>query len=92
MIDPRTIIPEKLGTDKNPWRPGAENAPAYVATLSPTLAEQLKNSEGLEAKLTQADIEAAAVPEHHAAQMTRYLSLRSDGNANAMVKASIERN
>ena len=57
-----------------------------------TLAHQLKKFEGLEAKLTQADIEAAVVPEHHAAQMTRYLSLRSEGNENTMVKASIERN
>ena len=61
--------------------------------LSPTLGQQLKRVEALEAgKLAQADIDAAAEPEHHAAQMTRYLSLRSDGNANTMIKASIESN
>lgn len=32
------------------------------------------------------------VPEHHAHQMTRYLPLRSAGNANTMIKAFTERN
>ena len=59
--------------------------------LSPTLSQQLKKVEGLEAKLTIDDIEAAAVPEHHASQMSRYLLLRSEGNANTRVKASLER-
>jgi hypothetical protein len=48
--------------------------------------------ESLEAKLTIDDIETAAVPEHHAFQMSRYLLLRSEGNANTRVKASFERN
>ena len=56
------------------------------------MAQQLKKAEGLETKLTPADIEAAAVPEHHAHQMTRYFSLRSEGNAYTMIKAPIERN
>ena len=60
--------------------------------LSPILAQQLKKVEGFETKLTQVGIEATAVLEHHAAQMTRYLSLRSEGNARTMVKASIVRN
>ena len=47
--------------------------------------------EGLETKLTAADIEALAVPEHHAAQLSRYLYLRSEGHANTIVKASSDR-
>jgi len=64
---------------------------AYVSMLNPILSTQLKKVEGLEIKLTPDDIEAAAVPEHHAAQMTRYLFLRSEGNANTIIKASMER-
>ena len=48
--------------------------------------------EGLEAKLSPADIEAAAVPESHAQQLTRFLTLRSEGYANTMIKASVEHN
>ena len=92
LIDPKTMTPEKLGTGKGPRRQWAEDARADVAMLSPTLAQRLKRVEGLEAKLTRADVDAAAVPEHHAAQMTRYLSLRSERNANTIIKASMERN
>jgi len=88
LIDPKSMIPDKLGTDKTSWRQWAENTRAYVAMLSPTLSQQLKKVEGLEAKLTLDDLEAAAVPEHHASQMSRYLLLLSEGNANTRVKAS----
>ena len=90
MTDP-AMIPEKLGTDKNPRRQWVENTRACVAMFSPTLAQQLKKVEGLEAKLTQAAIEPAAVPERHDAQMTRYLPTRSEGIANTMIKTSMER-
>ena len=92
LIDPKTMIPEKLGTGKSPWRQWAEDTRAYVAMLSPILADQLKKVEGLETKLSQADIDAALVPEHHAQQLSRYLTLRSEGNPNTMIKASVERN
>ena len=62
-----------------------------MENLSPHLAGRLKEVEGLEAKLAQVDIEAAAIQESHAQQLTRYLSLRSEGNANTMIKASIDR-
>ena len=65
------MIPDKLGTDKTPWRQGAENTRAYVAMVSPTLSTQLKRVEGRETKLVTEDIDAAAVPEHHAAHMSR---------------------
>lgn len=44
LIDPKTMIPEKLG--KNPWRQWDEDTRAYVAMFSPTLAQQLKKVEG----------------------------------------------
>ena len=39
LIDPKSMIPDKLGTDKTPWRQWAENTRAYVAMLSPTLSQ-----------------------------------------------------
>jgi len=92
LIDPKTMIPDKLGTDKAPWKQWAEDTRAYVAMLSPMLSKNLKTVEGRETKLESVDFDAAAVPEHHAAQLSRYLSLRSEGHANTIVKASIERN
>ena len=62
MIDPKTMIPAKLGTGKRPWRQWAEDTRAYVAMLSPLLAQQLKNAEELETNLSQVDIDTAAVP------------------------------
>ena len=95
LVDPKTMAPEKLGSSKHPlpqgWRQWADDTRAYVENLSPHLASRLKQVEGLEAKLAQVDIEAAAIQESHAQQLTRYLSLRSEGNANTMIKASIER-
>ena len=91
MIGPKTMIPEKLGSSKSPWRQWAGDTRAYVAMLSPDLAKKLKTVEGLETKLVQVDIDADDIPESHAQQLTRYLCLRSEGNANTMVKASIER-
>ena len=44
LIDPKTMIPEKLGTGKNLWVQWAENTREYVAMLSPTLAQQFKRS------------------------------------------------
>ena len=72
LIDPKTMIPDKLSTDEAPWKKWAESTRAYVAMLSPTLSLQLEKVEGLENKLTTADIDAAKVPEHHAAQLSRY--------------------
>ena len=60
--------------------------------LSTTLAQQLKKVEGLETKLSPADIEAGTVFASHAQQLTRFLTLRSEGNASTMIKASVERN
>ena len=95
LVDPKTMAPEKLGSNKHPlpqgWRQWADDTRAYVENLSPHLASRLKQVEGLEAKLAQVDIEAAAIQESHAQQLTRYLSLRSEGNANTMIKASIDR-
>ena len=92
LIDPKTMIPDKLGTGKAPWKQWAEDTRAYVAMLSPMLSQHLKTVEGRETKLEPIDFDAAAVPEHHAAQLSRYLSPRSEGHANTIVKASIERN
>jgi hypothetical protein len=92
LIDPKSMIPDKLDTSKTPWRQWAESTRAYVSMLSPLLSTQLKKVEGLETKLTTEDIQQAAVPEHHAAQMTRFLLLQSVGNANTLIKASMERN
>ena len=91
MIDSKTMIPEKLGSNKSPWRQWAEDTRAYVAMLIPDLAKKLKTVEGLEIKLAQLDIDAADIPESHAQQLTRYFTLRFEGNANTMIKASIER-
>ena len=62
-----------------------------MENLSPHLSKQLKQVEDHEIKLAQVDFAAAAIPESHAQQLARYLSLRSEGNANTMVKASIDR-
>ena len=57
--------------------------------LSSTLSFKFKVQD-LENKMTTADIEAAAVPEH-AAQLSRYLYLRSEGHANTIAQASSDR-
>jgi hypothetical protein len=59
LIDPKSMIPDKLDTSKTPWRQWAENTRAYVSMLNPILSTQLKKVEGLETKLTPEDIEAA---------------------------------
>ena len=41
--------------------------------------------------LAPEDINNAAVPDHHATQLSRYLLLRSEANANTLIKASQER-
>ena len=91
LIDPKTMIPEVLDNTKIPWRRWSEDTRAYVSMLSPTLAKQLKAVEGMEVPLTPEDINNAAVPEHHATQLSRYLLLRSEANANTLIKASQER-
>ena len=48
LIDPKTMIPEKLGSNKSPWRQWAGDTRAYVAMLSPDLSKKLKSVEGLE--------------------------------------------
>ena len=60
--------------------------------LIPDLAQKLKKVEGFETKLDQVDIDAAEIAESHSQQLTRYLTLRSEGNANTMIKTSVERN
>ena len=90
LIDPKTMCPNKLGT-QTPWKQWAEDTRAYVSMLSRPLANSLKLVEGREAKLTTAEIESAEIPEHHAAQLSRYLHLRSEGNSNTLIKASQER-
>ena len=91
LIDPKSMCPDKLDTSKTPWRQWAETTRAYVSMLSPILSDRLKKVEGLDTKLTAEDIQASAIPEHHAAQMTRFLLLQSVGNANTLIKASMER-
>ena len=44
LIDPKTMIPEKLGSNKSPWRQWAEDTRAYVAMLSLDVAKKLKRS------------------------------------------------
>ena len=70
QVDRKTMIPEKLGSIKSPWRQCAEDTGAYVAMLSPDLAQKLKKVEGLETKLGQVDIDAAETPESHAQKLT----------------------
>ena len=91
LIDPKSMIPEKLGSDKTPWKKWAEDTRAYVEMLSNEVSVLLKQVEGREVKLTEEELKAAAMPDHHAAQLMRYLLLRSEGNANTIVKASHER-
>ena len=40
LVDPKTMIPEKLGSSKSPWRQWAEDTRAFVAMLSPDLAQK----------------------------------------------------
>ena len=83
------MIPDKLGSkDGVPWRSWSELTRAYVEMLSPTLALQLKQVEGREQPLQEDEITTAGVPEQHAAQLGRYLKLRTEGNAHTIIKSS----
>ena len=62
MTDSKTMIPDKLGTRKSPWRQWDEDTRACVAMLSLLLVQQLKKAEGLEIKLSQADVDVAVMP------------------------------
>ena len=89
LIDPKSMIPDKLGSASGPqWRGWSEQTRAYVEMLSEKLADQLKAVEGIEQPLLPDWIEEAAVPRSYAAQMSRYLKLRTEGNANTIVKAA----
>ena len=46
---------------------------------------------GREEALTESEVESAAIPDPHVAQMSRFLRLNTDGHANNLVKASVER-
>ena len=37
LIDPKSMIPDKLDTSKTPWRQWAENTRAYVSMFNPIL-------------------------------------------------------
>ena len=87
LIDPKSMIPDKLGGGQA-WRQWSKTARAYVEMLSPTLAEQLKAVEGRESPIAPDELNQAAVPEQHAAQLSRFLKLRSEGNANTLIEAS----
>ena len=49
LIDPKTMKPEKLGSDKGPsWKQWSDDTRAFVENLSTTLAKLLKQVEGRE--------------------------------------------
>ena len=88
LIDPKSMIPDKLGSDKTSWKKWAEDTRAYVEMLNPQVSLLLKQVEGKEAKLTQEELDSAGMPENHAAQLTRYLLLRSEGTFKARGRES----
>ena len=92
LVDPKTKCPVKLGSDKAiSWKQWSEETRAYVENLSVKMAKLLKEAEGREEALTDTDLEQVHIPEQHAAQMSRFLRLNTDGHANNLVKASVER-
>ena len=89
LIDPKTMVPEKLGTKDGPsWRDWSDGTRAYVGMLDLKLAQAMKQVEGHESGLTPEMIREAGVDEQHAAQLSRYLRLRTEGHAMTIVKAS----
>ena len=46
LVDLKTMVPDTLRSSKSPWSQWAEDTRAYVAMLSPLLAQQLKRSRG----------------------------------------------
>ena len=89
LIDPKSMIPEKLGGAGGPgWRAWSEQTRTYVEMMSAELADHMKKVEGLDQPLLVAHIEEAKIPATHTAQLSRYLKLRTEGNANTIVKAA----
>ena len=90
LVDPKTMIPDKLGSATGPkWLAWSEGTRAFVEMLSVDLAEKMKRVEGLEDALSTEHLREAAIPDNHAAQLARYLQLRTEGNANTLVKAAL---
>ena len=89
LVDPKTMTPEKLGVDKGPaWKQWSEDTRAFVENLSLNLATELKQVEGRQEPLTEDDTALANINEAHAAQLSRFLRLNTEGHPNTMVKAS----
>ena len=59
LVDPKTMPPDKLGTDKAPWEQWAEDVRACVENLNLPLSSHLKAVEGREMKLEAHEIESA---------------------------------
>ena len=92
LIDPKTMKPDKLGSDKGPaWKQWSEDTRAFVENLSTTLAKELKQVEGRDDALTEDDLANSNVADAHGAQMSRFLRLNTEGHANTMVKASADK-
>ena len=93
LVDPKTMVPPILGSSGGPpWRKWSESTRAFVEMLSERLAVQLKAVEGREQPLTEEELREAQIPGNHAAQMSRYLRLRTDGNDQTLIKAAQDRN
>ena len=89
LIDPKSMVPDKLA-NRSQWRAWSEASRAYIENLDVQLAEHLKRVEGIEEALKDTDIRAAQINEQHAAQLKRYLKIRTEGgsHANAIIKAA----
>ena len=86
-IDPKSMIPEKLGLAGGPkWLGWSEATRAYVEMLSVDLATKMKQIEGIQTPLANEHLDEATleIPEHHLSQLGRYLYLRAEGNPNTM--------
>ena len=89
LIDPKSMIPEKFGTKAGPtWLDWSEGTRAYVEMLDVHLAKALKHVENHEAPLTAEEVDQADVAVQSAAQLKRYLKLRTEGNAKTIIKSA----
>jgi hypothetical protein len=91
LIDPKTMAPEKFGQSPEPtWLDWSENTRSYIENMDQELANALKAVENRppESPVLQDEFDNLRIADSHAAQLRRYLKLRTQGNAKTIIKAA----
>ena len=89
LIDPKTMSPDKFGLKAGPgWHSWSASTRAFIEMLDVKMANAMKEVEGHEQPMPISAIASAGISDEVAAQVSRYLLVRTEGHANSIVKAA----